>query len=95
MTSDGVGDVCFATEPNGGTSHGSVVGVVDGLVEFDVEVDEPLAVVLVVDALDVVVARADVVVRFVADLLLPLHAASTTMITNATTAGAGRRTRAR
>jgi hypothetical protein len=47
----------------------------------------------VVGALDVVVARAEVVVRFVADLSLPLQAAST--ITNATTNLPGRRTFAR
>src|ERR1700716_4228842 len=76
ITSDGRGDVCFATDPLLGTPQLAVVGVVAlGTVVDDVAVEPPLVVVVFAT---VVVERRVVVVRALECLPLPPQAAKLT-----------------
>src|SRR5262245_5995457 len=72
ITSDGIGEVCGATDPKAGTGHGTVVAVVGAPV-----VTVVAGVLVLVDELVLVVARSEVVVRPVAaSSSSPLQAAA-------------------
>jgi hypothetical protein len=80
MTSDGIGEVCGATDPKAGTGHGTVVAVV-GAPVVTVVAGVP---VVRLDELVLVVAGSEVVVRPVAvSSSSPLQAAAASDSTRA------------
>src|SRR6185436_8383571 len=83
MTSDGVGDVCAATEPFTGGAHGSVVPVVGATVVAAV-------VVVLVAAVDVVVLDELEVLDAASESSSPLHAAAPSTSTLASAAATSR-----
>jgi hypothetical protein len=84
MTSDGIGDVCFSTEPPTGGAHGPVVvwGVVPAVVVVVGARVVVVACVVAVAGADVVVGGS--VVGAAACLLLDPHAATPVENTTAT-----------
>jgi hypothetical protein len=83
ITSDGVGDVCGATEPFTGGAHGSVVTFVGALVVLALDV-VAATVLVVVELLDVVVLDA------APESSSPLHAAAPMASTAASAAATTR-----